>query len=70
MAMEVNSKNLHKHALPLLLVAVGILITSAIVLAQYQPPLSNGLEALFGQKAPAGTLPNISNLGSETSQNL
>lgn len=57
MAMEINSKQLHKHALPVLIV-LGLLIAAA----GYVSPRS--VQALFGQ--PLGqpkTLPDISRLG-------
>lgn len=72
MAMEINTKDLHKHAAPLLIIAGVILVASIVSLNQYQSSLSRGLEALFGQSQEQDnrTLPNISNIGSEASQGI
>jgi hypothetical protein len=64
MAMEINSKNLHKHAAPLLILAALVLVVSAISLSQYQAPVSRSLEALFGQNQQQTTSPDLTNLGS------
>lgn len=50
MAMEINSKNLHKHALPLVVAMLAIFTFMSVLLLQHRPSLSRGLEALFGQQ--------------------
>jgi hypothetical protein len=61
MAMEINSKNLHKHAVPLLIIAAAVLVISTVSLRKYQPAISRSLEALIGQKTDSRkeTLPSL-----------
>lgn len=50
MAVELkNSKKLHVHALPVLMVSAALLIMAFVVVSRSQITVTNGVQALFGQ---------------------
>lgn len=54
--MEINSKNLHKHALPVIIVAMLLVALSAVVLSRLSD-LPRGLQTIGGQNS-AKNLPD------------
>jgi hypothetical protein len=68
--MEINSKHLHKHSLPVILLLVGLLIISAMSFAGTNTTLEHDLVQLTFTVPPPAAPPNLAPVGRTAARDL